>query len=142
MSILLFQFAAKRNFGVFLCKFADFELVFFEFANVLVLCFFEFPCQTHVDLVFPLNYPFWACSSNLLACFFKITWHHRSVIIFCLPLVSAALVLYLKTAALGCVADNVIVFCILGKILLLKVLITFTVTLCSNFNRVSNVQSV
>jgi len=31
----------------------------------------------------------------------------QSVIIFSLPVVSAALVLYLKTAALGCVTDNV-----------------------------------
>jgi len=51
----------------------------------------------------------------------------QSVIIFWLPLVSAALVvvLYLKTAALGCVTDidNVIVevFCIFGKILLSEV---------------------
>jgi len=30
----------------------------------------------------------------------------QSVIIFWLPLVSAALVLYLKTAALDCVTDN------------------------------------
>jgi len=42
-----------------------------------------------------------------------------------------------RTAALGCVTDNVIeVFCIFGKILLLEFLITFTVTLCSNFNLV------
>ena len=42
------------------------------------------------------------------------------MLIFCFPLVSAALVLYLKTATLGCVNDNVIaeVFCIFGKILL------------------------
>jgi len=47
----------------------------------------------------------------------------QSVIIFWLPLVSAALVLYLKSAALGCVTDNVTVevFCIFGKILLLEV---------------------
>jgi len=45
----------------------------------------------------------------------------QSVIIFRLPLVSAALVLYLKTAALGCVTDNVLVFCMFGKILLLEV---------------------
>jgi len=45
------------------------------------------------------------------------------MIIFWLPLVSATLVLYLKTAALGCVTDNVIleVLCIFGKILLLEV---------------------
>jgi len=42
------------------------------------------------------------------------------LIIFWLPLVSAVLALYLKTAAPGCVTDNVIadVFYILGKILL------------------------
>jgi len=36
---------------------------------------------------------------------------------------STSLVLYLKTAAVGCVADNIMVkiFCIFGKILLLKV---------------------
>jgi len=28
VAILLFQFTAKRNFGVFLCKFAEFGLVF------------------------------------------------------------------------------------------------------------------
>ena len=33
----------------------------------------------------------------------------QSVIIFWLPLVSATLALYLKTAALGCATDNVIV---------------------------------
>jgi len=46
----------------------------------------------------------------------------QSVIISQLPWVSAALVLYLKTTALGCVTDNVIeVFCIFGKLLLLEV---------------------
>jgi len=48
----------------------------------------------------------------------------QSVIIFWLPpFVSAVLVLYLKTAALGCVTDNVIieVFCIFGKILLIEI---------------------
>jgi len=50
-------------------------------------------------------------------------FHFQSVIIFWLPLISAALVLYLKTATLGCVTDNVIVevFRIFGKILLLEV---------------------
>jgi len=45
------------------------------------------------------------------------------VIIFCLLLVSAVLVLYLNTAALSCVTDNVMVevFRICGKILLLEV---------------------
>jgi len=46
----------------------------------------------------------------------------QSVIIFWLPpFVSAVLVLYLKTAALGCVTDNVTieVFCLFGKILLI-----------------------
>jgi len=27
-------------------------------------------------LFFPLNYLFWACFSNFLACFHKTTWHH------------------------------------------------------------------
>ena len=60
----------------------------------------------------------------------------QSVIIFWFPSVSAALVLYLKTAALSCVTNNVIVdvFCIFSKILLLEV--SFTVTLCSNLNLV------
>jgi len=47
----------------------------------------------------------------------------QSVIIFWLPLVPVALVLYLKTAALDCVTDSVIIeiFYIFGKILLLEV---------------------
>jgi len=49
----------------------------------------------------------------------------QSVIYFCLQLVSAVLVLYLKTAALVCVNDKcyrlVEVFCSFSKILLLEV---------------------
>jgi len=41
-----------------------------------IFYFVEFSCQTHVGLVFRLNYLFWACFSNLLAYFCKITWHH------------------------------------------------------------------
>jgi len=42
--------------------------------------FFEFPYQTHVRLVFfLLIYLFFACFSNLLSCFYKITWHHCTV---------------------------------------------------------------
>jgi len=59
--------------------FSGFVVLFLYLTNLLVLCFFEFPYQTHVGLVFPLNYPFWACFSNLLACFYKITWHHWSI---------------------------------------------------------------
>jgi len=45
------------------------------------------------------------------------------MIIFWLPLVSAALVLHLKTVAHGCVTVNAIleVLCIFGNILLLEV---------------------
>jgi len=83
MDILLFQFTEKWNLGVFLCKFAHFGLVFSDLppcfcikTNLLFLRFCEFFYQTHARLVFPLNYTFWACFSNLLACFYKITWHH------------------------------------------------------------------
>jgi len=36
MAILRFQFTAKRNLGVFLCKFAHFGLVFFGFASLFL----------------------------------------------------------------------------------------------------------
>jgi len=62
----------------------------------------------------------------------------QSVIMVRLPLVSAALVLYMKTAARSCVTDNVIVevFCILVRFYCWKLIITFTVTLCTNFKLV------
>jgi len=60
MALSLFQLAAQRNLGVFLCKFAHLGLFF-----SLILYF-----------IFRLNFPFRACFSNCLACFCKITWHH------------------------------------------------------------------
>jgi len=65
----------------------------------------------------------------------------QSVIMVRLPLVSAALVLYMKTAARSCVTDNpdnviVEVFCILVRFYCWKLIITFTVTLCTNFKLV------
>jgi len=63
----------------------------------------------------------------------------QSMIIFWLPLVFAALILYLKTAAIRCVNHInrlVEVFCIFGKILILEVSDHFYRTFCRSFNLV------
>ena len=82
MALLLFQFAAKGNLGVFLWKCAQIGLVFrichpkflFDFLADFLFCWIFLP--THFGLVFRLNYVFLVCFSNLLACFCKIIWHH------------------------------------------------------------------
>jgi len=80
MTIFLFQFAAKRNLGVFLCECAHFCFFFgydslLHLTNLLVLFFL---------LIFLPNAR-WACFSFKLpisglffifACFYKLTWHH------------------------------------------------------------------
>jgi len=61
-AILLFQFTAKRNLGVFLCKFSHLGL-FFGFASLLylicllVLCFFNFPTKRKLGLFFSVQLP-------------------------------------------------------------------------------------
>ena len=60
----------------FFILFFGFASLFLYLTNLLVLYFFKFSYQTHVGLVFPLNYPFRACFSNWLAGLYKITWHH------------------------------------------------------------------
>jgi len=57
----------------------------------------------------------------------------QTVIIYLLPLIAAALLLYQKTAVLSCASDNVVadLFHIVGKVFLYKILIIFTVTLCN-----------
>jgi len=64
------------NFLILGLFFFGFSSLFLYLTNLLVLCFFEFSYQTHEGFVFPLNYPFRACFTNLLACFCKTTWYH------------------------------------------------------------------
>jgi len=81
VALFLFLFIAKRNLGVFCVNLFILGIVFSLFLYLtclLVLLFFEFSFQWQVQLVFPLNYPLWACFSNLLPCFHKITWHYWS----------------------------------------------------------------
>ena len=82
MALLLFDFTAKSILGVFLWRFAHFGLVFrifhpdslFDFLANFSFCWIFLPML--FKLVFRLNYLFLACFSNLLACSWKITWHH------------------------------------------------------------------
>ena len=54
----------------FWCASLLFYLIF-----LLIVSVVDFSCQTHVGLVFRLNYLFWAFF-KILACFCKATWHH------------------------------------------------------------------
>ena len=62
MALLLFQFTAKWNLGVFLCKFAHLGLFFFQICLpflylicLLVLCFLNFLTNASWACFFPLN---------------------------------------------------------------------------------------
>jgi len=80
---VLMQSTPKGSLGLFFVKTCSFLACFFECAPLFFyliflskLHFVKFSCQTHVGLIFLLNYLFWACSSDLLAYFCKIAWHH------------------------------------------------------------------
>jgi len=60
-----------------LCLFFRICFPAFIFNFLAGFMFFEFSYRLQVGLVFfPLNCLFWACFTNLFACFYKITWHH------------------------------------------------------------------
>jgi len=51
-------------------------LLTFMFIYLLVLCFWISLPNACWACIFLLNYVFRACFSNVLACFYKTTWHH------------------------------------------------------------------
>jgi len=72
----------KKHMGRVFVKICSFWAIFFicnrdsifDFLANSSYCLIFLP--THFGLVFQLNYLFSACFSNLLACSWKITWHH------------------------------------------------------------------
>ena len=82
MTLLLFQFTAKQNLGVFLCNLAHLGLFFriclpsFIFNLPAGFIFFEFSYQTQVGLVFSVKLPVLGLLFKFACLFLQINWHH------------------------------------------------------------------